>query len=137
MNEDVITEVDQPLPLLQGLLTHGGQRHHRLNLGAIAGSQCGKAEFAGIALKDDPASDGDDVARCDVRFQALMGRADRADGVGHGQPDRVGITPDLKQAITLLTAHAHLLRGIVADVIGEVVAHAAGCRTAISHNRQG
>ena len=57
LDEDVVAEVDELLPLLQRLLAHCGERHHRLDAAAVAGLQRREAELAGVAAEHDATGD--------------------------------------------------------------------------------
>ena len=126
-DEDVVADVDQLLPLLEGVLAHGRQREHGLELGSVASAKRGKAELAGVALEDHTPGHAHAVARRDVDVEVGVGLTDLGDGVRHGESDGVGLSATCQEAVALVTTDAHLLGQVVCRVL----------RVEIRHGRKG
>ena len=84
MNEDLIPEVNEFLPGVEGLLPHSIERQHRLDLGAIPSPQRRKTQFSGVPRENDPPRDPDEFTRGGVRFKGAMGGTDVGNLVGDG-----------------------------------------------------
>ena len=119
----MISDVDELLPLLQRGLAHGCEGEHCLELGAVSCPKGRKAEFAGVALEDDPAGDAHAIPRGHIDVEIRIRRAHLSDGVCHGQADGVGLAATGEQAIALVSAHAHLLWQILRGILRVVVGH--------------
>ena len=110
VNKDVVTQVNQGLPVSQRLFAHTGQRNHGLNTGSITLLQRGKAELAGIAHKDHTAGDTHQLTGRLVCLQlAIILLANLGDSVRYRHTHRVGLTARFKQFGALVQADLHLL----------------------------
>ena len=67
LDRDLVADVDEPLERVELLLADLGQGQHGLQLGAVAGTQPGETELAGVAQEDHSAGDSDLVAGARVR----------------------------------------------------------------------
>ena len=109
LHEDVIAQVDQGLPLVEGLLAHIGQGEHRLDLGAIAGPQGREAQLAGVAHEHHPTSDADDNRGLGIHRQVRELGSHRRDRMRDRERNGVGITTLFAEPGALVKTNAHLL----------------------------
>ena len=68
MNEDLIPEIHELFPSVEGFWSHFVERQHRLNLAAVTGSQGREAQLSGIARENHSPDDPRDISGCRVRF---------------------------------------------------------------------
>ena len=112
-HEDVVAQVDEFLPALNGLLAHLGERHHRLDTLASARLQGREAELARVAAEDDAAGDADRDTGHVIRDQVSVLGAHPGDGRGDRQRHRVGLAAVGDQALALGEADGFLLGDVL------------------------
>ncbi len=113
----MVTEVDEVLPLLQGLLADGGQRHHRLDAAAVAGLQAREAQLPGVAAEDDATGDGRGDARLRAGLQVAEAGAQLRDRVGDRHGHGIGATRGIRtlgdETLALGEPHGLLLEDVL------------------------
>src|SRR5699024_11038936 len=135
LGEDDVSQVDLRLPAVQRFRADLGLGEHALQLGAVAVLQGGEGQLAGIADEHHAASHADDGVR--LLTDAQEGRPLRKSGelfrslrivllglhcplltnlrqrVSPGNFYWISLTALVKDALALLTAHAHLLGNFI------------------------
>ena len=108
-DEYVVTEVDEVLPALEGLLAHLGERDHGLDALSVTRLQARETQLARVAQVHHAAGDADDVAGGGIRFELGVLRPQGGNGRRDAHADRVGAGARVDEPLTLLQPHGLLL----------------------------
>ena len=108
-DEEVIAEVDELLPQVEGLLADLGETHHRLDARAVTRLDGGEAQLAGVAQVHDAAREADGLPGGRVGLEALVGGADGGDRRGDRHPHRIRLEALGDETVALGEAHGLLL----------------------------
>ena len=110
LDEQVVTQVDQLLELLEGVGADLLLGDHALDLGAVAGGQLHEAQAARVAQEQHAAGDADHILGFVAGFElAVVLGTHLFDGGGDVQGHRVGLNAVLEHHGTLGDTHLHLL----------------------------
>ncbi len=116
VHEDLVTEINEFLPGVEGLLTDLVEGQHGLDFDSITASQRRKAQLARVSGEDDSAHDPDVFPRSGVGFEISVGGTNSSDVMGDRQLHRIRIHATALELFALGATNPHLLREVVLDV---------------------
>jgi hypothetical protein len=123
LDDDVVTEIDQRLPVVQRLLPHLGETQHDLEPGPGPLLEGGEAQLSGVADEDDAAGDPDDVRGFLAGLEVPPLLADLLEGVRPPHLDRVGVPSAVEQPLPLVATNPDLFRDVGVGRFGRLAGH--------------